>query len=284
MSSHDPIDIKTARFPLLGALSGPGYNITPIRELTPEEQEGVKTHTKQAAKGREMFKLFKITARNYEEWTKYTNSLLTPAPQLTADETVELDRLMLNFLTAAKSVIDHFRMHYKQAFPDKEDAYDAYLARIEEHCWAHAFFQDFRNFVQHCGLPVSNYSRHTSKSTVTIDVSVDAGWLVDHYSKWGKSKLTRDHGKLDLLQLTQDYYVRLTQDLGQFVATAFAPELEPAHRFFHQLALEVHQFKPNALPVVVTAFRDEGDQLSVDYGHLPVNVFTEIGIRFSRPI
>jgi hypothetical protein len=44
--------------------------------------------------------------RNYEEWWRYIQSLLRPVDGLSEPELLEIDRLLMNFMTAAKSVID----------------------------------------------------------------------------------------------------------------------------------------------------------------------------------
>ena len=268
------------KLPVLAAVTGPNFNIHGIRELSSEEQRKLEEYTKLTAQARSRFKLFTILQKNYREWWGYTRSLLTPGDNLESDEMLELDRLMLNFLSSAKSVIDHFRQEWIQAFrkTEKEALFAAYIKKLEDGCWAFAFFQDLRNFTQHCGLPIGNYSRNSNFSSVTLSISADSEWLIDHYSRWEKSQLTKEKGKLDLLKLCQDYFVRLHQDFGNFVAQAFAPKLLEAHNFFAGLSNEVKSTKPNGNIRIITALNVRSDGLDFEFIAPPEDLLGSLGI------
>ena len=114
-------DPKTWEFPVLGGLisKGTAFNIVALRSLTADEQKKNEAYSQIAANARNRFKLFTILKGNYEQWWSYTRSLLVPAENLDDDEMVELDRLLLNFQSAAKSVIDQFRQEWIQQFRGK---------------------------------------------------------------------------------------------------------------------------------------------------------------------
>jgi len=254
-----------------------------VRELTTEEIRELPEHKKVAITNRQRFTLFLIVKRNYAEWFQYTKSLLKPIDGLSDDEMTELDRLMLNFLSSARSLIDHFAQYYKQTHRNTPEGgkYSEYITKLETNCWAFAFFQDFRNFTQHCGLPIGLYSRSASRNTINLKIVANAKWLRDNYSGWGKSKLTEAHGELDLLKLTQDYYVRLTQDLGRFVAETFGPTMRDAHNFFVSLAQEVEAKHPGTTMAIAESYSIQGDKVQGTYEYPPSDLLGSLGITFT---
>ncbi|WP_218280050.1 hypothetical protein [Verrucomicrobium spinosum] len=263
------------------------FDVKAVRELSDAEQAKIEEYTKVGAHARNRFKLFAILRRNYEQWGNYVRSLLTPTKDLVEDEMLELDRLLLNFQSSAKSVIDHFRQDWIQVHRGSPDEvkFQECLQHLESSSWAFAFFQDLRNFTQHCGLPVGNYSRNVDASSVRLSIEADSRWLVERYKKWDKSRLKEGDGRLDLINLTDDYYIRLSHDFANFVAQAFAPTLFDAHNFFAGLANEVSDRFPGAEYKIVQGIRINGNKLTFDFGTPPANLLGWLGISVAeRPV
>jgi hypothetical protein len=55
-------------------------------------------------------------------------------------------------------------------FTSAEDALNDYIKKCEDQSWAFAFYQDLRNFVQHCGLPTGKFSRTASRHSVNLEL------------------------------------------------------------------------------------------------------------------
>lgn len=275
--NNDPTKWK---LPVLAVVTGPGIHIDAIRELTEDEQDKLAEYTKIAASANNRFKLFAILSRNYEEWWNYTRSLLAAGGELVSDEMLELDRLLMNFLSSAKSVLEHFKQEWTQIYrkTEREGDFKIYIKKLEDNCWAFAFFQDMRNFTQHCGLPVGTYSRNTNATSVTLAVQADAEWLLDHYKKWDKSKLTKDKGLFDLITLCQDYHLRLKRDFGQFVATAIVPSLGDAHNFLARLSNEAKQHNPNGEYKLITKLNMKSDGIDFQFSMPPSDLLGSLGI------
>jgi len=280
-------DPESWNYPVLAGITGPGMHITGIRELTTNEVAKVDEYATVWSDARSRFKLFTILQRNYRQWKDYIQSLLVPDGDLDDDQMVELDRLQLNFLSAAKSLLDHFKTHWTQKHRNtpRDKAFVDFIHKLEDVCWAFAFFQDMRNFTQHCGLPVGVYSRNVSANSVKLTVACDSEWLLDNYSGWGKSKLKKEHGRLDLISLTQDYFIRLKQDFGNFVATEFAPELLGAHNFFASMAKEVEDFNERAEFHLITGHTRDGEKFNFQFSSPPANLLGSLGliVRPSQP-
>ena len=66
-----------------------------------------------------------------------------------------------------------------------------FLNLLEQKCFAYAFFQDFRNYVQHCGFPVGEMSLVTEGTTRSLELAYSKSALLAEYKKWEKSGLAQ---------------------------------------------------------------------------------------------
>ena len=279
-------DITKWRLPALIGIDQ-SFKIRLVRELTDEEQKNLKDFTTADSDARNRFKLFIILERNHQQWLNFVQSLRADQEGLIDDEMIELDRLQLNYQTAARSLLDHFRQHWKQTFKNTPSSgrLDALIENLEKNEWSFAFFQDLRNFTQHNGLPVGNYSRSRNSNGVMLQVQADSAWLIERDRRgnsWTRSKLKKQHGKLDLVDLTARYHDCLRKDFGNFVAKAFAPELLPAHNFFARLAQEVTAADPKSTFKILERVSGAGDRLNLTYSMPPTDLLGSLGISVSQ--
>src|SRR5260370_30927678 len=127
-------------------------NFAVLRGLTKAEITEHKKYGPVFAEARERLKLFQILGYNYREWKNYLDSLLSAKPHRD-EEMLHLDRLLLNDVTCAYVVEQHFKVSFQQRFrndADKQKTYKDFLTKLYSKSWATAFFLDFRGFVQHC--------------------------------------------------------------------------------------------------------------------------------------
>ena len=74
-----------------------------------------------------------------------------------------------------------------------------------------------------------------------MTIGVEASWLLKNYNGWKQSGLKEAHAKIDLIAGLREYYAVLMADVGQFLTTAFFPQLVEMHLFFSKLRNEVAQ-------------------------------------------
>jgi len=70
-----------------------------VRDLTDEEIAKYEKYQPIVAEAHNRFKLFRILGSNFNEWVNYMNSLLTSQPRNDEYDWLQLDRLLLNYLT-----------------------------------------------------------------------------------------------------------------------------------------------------------------------------------------
>lgn len=278
MNSTDP---KSWKFPVLASLYGGPLDFTPIRELSDEETQELEHHKSLWIAAKNRFVLFKILNRNYSVWVNYIHSLLTSGDNLNDDQKAELDRLLMNFLSSAKALIDHFKQHWVQKHRDseREKEFLDFTNRLCAEEWAFGFFQDLRNFTQHCGLPVGNYQRSCSDTSVELIIGCDSAWLCENYDGWKKSNLDSDDGFLNYVSLTRAYWARLNQDLGRFLSREFAPPLIDTHNFFANLQKESLAIKSDSKYGLITGYDVHGEnQFTYHWSSPPIDLFGDLGI------
>ena len=217
---------------LAGFRNDGAVSIRRLRALTEEEHRLYTDFLSITVKARNRFRMFKLLELNYRAWDTLIKALLRPET-LHEDEMLELDRMLLNFLTSARALLDHFTQYYVQTHrgTPQEDKFRDYLETVIIKDWAFAFFQDFRNFIQHCGLGVCNYSKHVGHRSVELKVEADAVWLLQHYNRWACSKLQISHGKLDLITLVQEYYFCADTQRGSISRESVFPKTSGCSQF-----------------------------------------------------
>ena len=262
-----------------------------LRDLTVEEVKQHDRFTPICVEARERLSLFRMLDRNYADWKSYLNRLLSVSFKEDVDVKEELDRLLLNYLTFAYAIEQHFNVSFRQRF--KKDAvalkkYDDFLDRLCKSCWAFAFVLDYRGYVQHVELGISWNNRVVNDTSVRIEVMANAKSLLAASRQWERSGLTIEKGDLDLVRILKEFHIQMIQSYAVFVAKTFFPELQPASEFYSRLTKEVQERDPNAKMILFTkkpeSTRDEGGKVSVNWSlvYVPNDLFAELGIKLKK--
>lgn len=261
-------------------------NFAVFRKLEENEIAEHEKYTPIIAEAGNRFNLFRILAQNYSEWNSYVNSLLNATTSNTGNEMLELDRLLLNYLTCAYTIQEHFKVSFQRRFRNDEAKQKERSDLIEGLCkvsWPFAFFLDFRGHVQHCGLGIGEFHREVNATSVIVTITHDAAKLVAENRDWPRSNLTANHGKLELVPLLHEFHSRMMHHYAGYVAKTFFPELFPAAEFYSRLTEEVRRsdpgftmfFHPGELDI-----KTEGDahKWNLHLSLVPNDVFAELGV------
>jgi hypothetical protein len=253
-----------------------------LRPLTNDENAGIERFAPEVAKGRDHFRLFRIFNANYSELIN-TISRSLRVGEMEDAEKVEFDRVLLNLLSSGRAITDHFTKYFSAKFgdTDRNDELKKYFSRLREESWAVAFIEDVRNFIQHEGLPIVDYNRGFSGTSVELKITVDAARLSSEKKDpraWKYSKLNAGHGTIDFFAMVQEYYLRMTRDLANFLAKSFVPDFVEAHKFFTRLAAEVKKAVPHGKMIVLTEFESTDRKHKFSFVPYPEDVFRELGL------
>jgi len=274
-----------------------GYNQTRqhfqfIRKLNEQEIENYKKFTPIIAEAHNRFKLFRILRDNFNEWIAYITSLLTSSPRNEENDWLQLDRLLLNYLTCAYTIQEHFMVSYRQRFRKDEPKLKDYEDFIEKLCqtsWAFAFFLDFRGYIQHRELGIGHFHRHVNLTSVEISITHESAQLVADSREWKRSKLTDKRGKLDLVELLNEFNHHMLHSYGGYVAKTFFPDLFPAAEFYANLTNEVIKIGPGYRMFFTDGdlkvdFQEGSQQIKLQLKLVPNDLFAELGFSISPKI
>jgi hypothetical protein len=261
-------------------------NLHFFRDLETNEIADHERFTPIIAEARNRFNLFRILGQNYAEWKSYVDSLLNAKTTHDGDEMLQLDRLLLNYLTCAYTIQEHFKVSFQRRFRKdqaKQKEYSDFINGLCKVSWPFAFFLDFRGHVQHCGLGIGEFHREVNATSVIVAITHDATKLVAENNTWLRSKLTGKEGKLELVTLLEEFHGRMLQHYAGYVAKTFFPELFSAAEFYNRLTEEVRRADPDFRMFFHSKELDmktEGDKQTRNL-HLklvPNDVFAELGI------
>lgn len=272
---------------ILGSFNSQKKHYASIRELTPVEIELQNRFAPVYAEARERLSLFRILVKNYSEWKKFINQLLSASFREEQDSTSELNRLLLNYLTCCYTIQEHFKVSYRRRFkkqPKMLNKYDAFIEKMCSACWPFAFVSDYRGYVQHVGCGITHYSRSVGDTSVSVSIIANASMLLAGTKDWKMSGLKESKGDIDLVATLKEFHVQMLQSYGAFVASMFFPELQPANEFYTRLTSEVKSSDPDAIMMLFSSQppsikKDGGVQtITMNLVEVPNNVFQDLGI------
>ena len=100
----------------LGSFNSTTNHYECLRALTPREVEKHVGFLPWLTEARDRLALFRMLNRNYAEWRSYLDKLLSATFKEEVDVSEELNRLLLNYLTFAYTIQEHFSVSLRQRF------------------------------------------------------------------------------------------------------------------------------------------------------------------------
>jgi hypothetical protein len=285
----ESVPIKLARW-----IEGDVTTLTILRNLSSNELSLHDRYRPLTGEAMERLTLFKVLAHNYEEWKKYIESLLSAQPLGDEYAKLNLNRLLLNYLTCAYTIREHFQVVLKQRFrtePSKLKDHESFLQRLVAGSWATAFFFDFRDYVQHRGLGIGNYSRNVKRTSVTLTITCDAASLARESRNlekdWHYSRLKGTEGQLELVPLLAKFHEQMLKSYARHVAKLMYPELEAAAEFYKVLTSEAVAGRPEFKMVLSSGdpiIKKSNGRTDYEYSLLcaPNDLFAEVGLSLSK--
>ena len=261
----------------------------PIRDLTDDELRADDHYRTRFAEIYSRFSLFRILEKNYQEWWSFTRKLLTPGNRDFEQDRLELNRLLMNYLSSAYSIVEHLEKSYTRRFrndAEKSQKYRDFVSRLEHDSFAYAFFMDFRDYAQHQETPIGTYNRNETTNSVNISIRQSAGDLSTQPRDWERSHLTAAKGDLDLLTMTRDFHHLMNHSFERFMIDALNPDLKAIDEFYWGLTQEVRQKIPNARMVFLEKLIQTPERTRVSFSYTivqPPNApYEELGIPIDR--
>lgn len=256
-------------------------NIHLIRDLTDSEIEEYLSRKENHIKLRQRLSLLYINERNFADLEAYRNS---PAVSINMDilPLFELNRLFMNYLSSAYALREHLKTHIRRDFGrgSQNDAnYNRFLEALEAAHMPYAFYQDFRNFVQHCGFPIGNATRVENSEGISLHLTYEREKLLNDYNRWEKSGLQNwNEEKVDLAEITTSHHAIVRSEFLHVILAEYGGEVDLNESYFERLHEEARTINDSAVAVVVTEGNSLPKRGTVKFEQVPVNSLRELGL------
>lgn len=211
MNASTGCDDEDLKGPLLGYFRG--QNLVCVRPLSDEEYATINDAKKTIEIFEEEQRPFKILCACLDEMLEYMkeieNGYLKPAMNRTLldDSLTRLNGLLISLLTAFRTYTDHFTTAYSRRYgkdSPEVNAFKRFTNEAYDNYFAYRFFSNIRDFAQHCGMPVTDFSltsRFDEKTQSAINES-KAVFRRDHIIE--KDKKMRTKFKEELLKQAEE--------------------------------------------------------------------------------
>jgi hypothetical protein len=249
-------------------------NIQDFRDLSAEELKQHALFKPVVAEARRRLALFRVLEANYQDWADYLKILLHPNPVDDEAAALQLNRLLLNYLTCAYHIRQHFEASFQQRFrtdisEQKKDK--MLLDSLCQTSWPFSFFLDFRNYLQHQGLGLGFFNRKITPTSLSLEITLNSVELLNTTKDWPRVKLVPAKGIIELTGLLREFHAQMMQSYSGIVIKTLFADLIPAADFYKKLAAEVRQKDAN----LTMSLRDTPDAKPVP---APNDLFAELGL------
>lgn len=175
--------------------SEPAAHLQPVLELTEEEYEECARACLELDNYRNDVHLFQLVVWNYEEYNALFDDTLAAyiskkfysfsrrRPDL------NLNRCVMNLLSSIRSYLDYTELNIKRRHGEASlnwANFKQYTSEAYDGSFSYRFLYKFRNFAQHCGLPLTRVHFNASENDgYSLDVGINRDELLSKDFKWG---------------------------------------------------------------------------------------------------
>lgn len=220
--------------------------------------------------------LFQVVLWNYQDFQELLGEYLAAYNQRNFEglpprsPDLNLNRCLLNLLSAIRSYLDYVETNVKR----KHGKQSANAAKFKKSCsdaydgsFSYRFLYKFRNYAQHCGLPLTKISfnaetldRNSEGVHCSLDVGVDRDELLQAEFKWGsiRDEIANQPAMIDVPKHVSQMMDRLKDIHSSYIADEFVALRVPASyvKGFTQkiprIVRELHLFKLSTEPSDLT--------------------------------
>lgn len=258
-----------------------------MRIISATEMENVTKAMKQLGDFGSCCSLHEICEKNYQSILSYNTAIKNdfPANRHRAYEYIEevfqeMNRLLLNYLSAFKTFIDHLTTRYTR-LQRQGGSFLSDFKEITAACYdgnfSYRFFSKLRDYVQHCGLPLG--SIHIDEEAApggNVDINIfiyfNRDALISSYQKWGKVKadLERQPEHMEPLPYLNGFQsqIQLINIVVSGMEISLATE---SWQSLNKLVQEVIVKHPNGKPIIARYVESRRAKHSLQVTEFPLH-------------
>jgi len=243
------------------------FGIKGIRQISAQEFARFDTAIEEIVDFTINHALFEICETNYRklivnyERIKNEFKILHKMDETISDRILnETNRLLMNYLSSFKTMIDHFQTRYTRLDRTGTQYLCAFKTTIEgvyDASFAYRFFSKLRNYVQHYGPPLGGIDAEVHESeggeiVAQLFVYFDRDALLSKFNKWGKVKkeLEFQPNQIEISFHLLAFHLKV-QELFNTFSHNELEIVKDARIYLSNLVSEVHSQIPDARPLLV---------------------------------
>ena len=211
-----------------GLIASHHSSVEEIRSLGAEEVAEINNASEQIGDFAINCSLYAICDANYKEliahYEKVGNEYRAThnlEGSISSDILTELDRLLMNYLSSFRTMIDHYETRYKRL--DRLgsqwlQSFKSYKPGIYDGSFAYRFFYQLRNYVQHCGLPLGGINADVhrderGKIVAEFLVYFDRDDLLNAFDGWGRVRkdLQLQPPQMEIIEYLSQFHLEVAK-------------------------------------------------------------------------
>jgi len=183
-----------------------GYSTYLDKQITEQEYDKYISNIDELNNYENLKRLFEILILNHNEFIEFTmvkskvlfdNSLSISGDKESYNQHyLNLNRILLNYLSSFRTLLDHVETIIKRKYgkaSNQTSQFQEQTSYLFDNYFAYRFMYKLRNYAQHCGLPIDEFSISATKISdnkfkTEYKVDFDSVTLLSKFKEWGKVK------------------------------------------------------------------------------------------------
>gem|GEM_PF-1832323 len=265
------------------------------RSITPAEMHNLRDAVSKLGDFMNCCNLYEICEKNLQSIFSYHDALSITYEKTNRSKTnefielsiQEMNRLLLNYLSSFRTFLNHLNTRYSR-LERQGNSYLKDFKKITSVCYDTSFYYRFfyklRNYVQHCGLPISymNVSEKAHKGSVIVHISIgfNRDSLLDSFDwKSVKDDLLKQPEHLELLPCFQEF----THEVQNINLVATSIEILIAEESWHKLNEifdEVRKQCPDGEPFIGRSIEFQNGETKMNMINFPFHQISKYNEKY----
>lgn len=180
-----------------------------IRDLHTEEYTKLHEQIKRLVEFQKNYKRIGVVVESYKDLTSFISDYLNNVISSTRFEN-NLNRLLLEFLTAVRAYLDHWETYLKREYGKGSPEVIRFKQATKKEydgVFAYRFIYELRNYTQHCEMPISSFNAKISKNEQrSLEIFLNRDKLLNGF-EWKtivRNELEKYPDKIELMGLLEE--------------------------------------------------------------------------------
>ncbi len=264
-----------------------------IRELSGDEHASFRSHSATLIENYRDSQLFLAASMNHEAYIaladQYSNQCAENAglaPSRMGGEFIilNLNRHIMNLLTAVRTFLDHTERNLKHRHGKDSEQFQAFkkaTAEAYDGSFAYRFLYKLRNYVQHCGMPIGKMSINMQLGEETppgvsqsLEVAFSRDSLLSNFDSWG-SQIESELGSLPACFPIRPYITEMMTHVEKLQLSQIlsrCPKLIESFQWLDRLLLEASGRGGMPCICIRTPVPGEEEDFDISMEHFPLEL------------